>query len=143
MEKCTTSLPGAMQPGNAELFTLVNQLVETFVDKAAHRKICLVNEIPGQLQLKTDLHMMTSILNGLLASLVSHARDTCIRLSAKRYGNVILLQARNTGNLNAMAVESHLQVLQPLAEKLKGSIAITSQRKNTTTITFGFSNLSA
>ncbi|MFC0773358.1 hypothetical protein [Terrimonas alba] len=143
MEKCVTSLPGAIQPDSAELFTLVNQLAETFMNKAAHRKICLVNEIPVHLHVKTDLQMTTSILNGLLASLVSHAMDTSIRLSAKRYGNVILLQARDTGSLNAMAVESHLQVLQPMAEKLKGSIAITSQRKNTTTITFGFPNLAA
>ncbi|WP_276500207.1 hypothetical protein [Terrimonas pollutisoli] len=141
MEKYVSYRTDDFESGNAALNDLADQLVQTFVVKANQRNICLVNEIPPHLQLKADIQMTASIVSGLLASLVSHAMDTCIRLSAKKYGNVILLQARDGGSLNSSLVEAQLQVLQPLAEKLKGSIAITSQRKNATTITFGFPNL--
>jgi hypothetical protein len=59
------------------------------------------------------------------------------------YGNIVLVRVRNSGSLNISGIESQLQTLLPLAERMKGSIGFTSQRNNITTICFGFSNLPA
>ncbi len=38
-------------------------------------------------------------------------------------------------------ISGEVEKLQPIAERMKGSVEVTSQRKSLTTITFGFPNL--
>jgi len=123
------------------LHEVVDQLVKTFTAKATSNKSYFVNEIPGHLQLRRDPQVISSVLSGLLTTVVSYAKDSCIQLSARLYGNIILVRVRNSGGLNINGIDSQLQTLLPLAERMRGSIGFTSQRNNITTICFGFSNL--
>jgi hypothetical protein len=123
------------------LHQFMDCLVDTFLPKATNNQSYFINEIPDQLHLNTDRQMLAAVLNGLLSSVVSYAKDSCIRLSAKIYGNVVLVQVKESASLNGHAFESEVRRLQPLAEKMRGAVCVTSQRKNLTTITFGFPNL--
>lgn len=123
-----------------DLHAITNSLVNTFIPKATSNKSFFVNEIPGQLRLDANPQLFSSILSGMFSAVVSLAKDSCIRLSAKTYGNVILIQVKESGGINITSVEDQLKKLQPLAIKLRGSVAVTSQRKKLTTITFGFPN---
>lgn len=123
------------------LYQLTNCLVNTLQPKATSNKSFFINEIPEQLPLAADRQMLTSVLNGLFSIVVSNTKDSCIRLTAKSYGNVVLVQVKESPNLNINAIESEVRKLQPLAEKMRGSVSVTSQRKKLTTITFGFPNL--
>ena len=123
------------------LHELTTQLVNTFIPTASSNKSFFVNDIPARLPLATNQQMLASVLSGLLSAIVTHAKDSCIRLSAKIYGNVVLVQVKDSASSNTAAVENEVRKLQPIAEKMFGSVSVTSQRKNLTTISFGFVNL--
>jgi hypothetical protein len=125
------------------LHEVVDQLVSTFTAKATSNKNLFVNEIPDHLQLVRDPQVIASVLGGLLSTIVCYAKDSCIQLSAKMYGNVILVRVKNSSGFNIKGIENQVQTLLPLAERMRGSIGFTSQRNNITTICFGFSNLPA
>jgi len=123
------------------LHELTTQLVNTFIPTASLNKSFFVNDIPARLPLETNQQMLASVLSGLLSAIVTHAKESCIRLSAKIYGNVVLVQVKDSASSNTYAVENEVRKLQPIAEKVFGSVSVTSQRKNLTTISFGFVNL--
>ena len=123
------------------LHEVVDQLVKTFTAKAGSNKSFFVNEIPGHLQLGRDPQVIASVLGRLLSTVVSYAKDSCIRLSAKVYGNVILVRVKSSCGLNINESQSQLQLLLPLAERMRGAIGFASHRNNITTICLGFSNL--
>lgn len=123
------------------LHEVVDQLVKTFTAKATSNKNFFVNEIPGHLQLGRDPQVISSVLGRLLSTVVSYAKSSCIQLSAKMYGNIILVRVKSSGGLNINESESQLQSLLPLAERMKGAIGFANQRNNITTICLGFSNL--
>lgn len=135
------SLPGSIGESSV-LQEVVDHLVTSYSDKAASKKNVFVNEIPGHLQLSTDPQWIASVLSGLLSAVVYCAKDSCIRLTAKIYGNVILVQVKDSSSCNINVMESQIQKIQPLAESMRGSVGVTSRRNNITTITFGFPNLS-
>lgn len=85
--------------------------------------------------------MLASVLSGLLSAVVTHSKNSCIRLSAKIYGNVVLVQVKDSTASNTGAVENEVRQLQPIAEKMLGSVIVNSYRKNMTTITFAFPNM--
>lgn len=130
--------PAVIDTGLHELTT---RLIQNLIPKASSNKSFFVNDIPGQLPLRTNQQMFASVLNGLLLAIVTHSKDSCIRLSAKMYGNVVLVKVKNSTQSNTGAVENEVRKLQPIAEKMLGSISVNKHRKNLTTITFGFSNL--
>ena len=123
------------------LHEVVELLVTSFSVNAASHKSFFVNEIPDHLHLSGDPQRIASVLSGLLSAVVSYTNDSCIRLSAKIYGNVILIQVKDSSRCNMNAIESQIQKLQPLAESMRGSVGVTSQRNNVVTLTFGFPNL--
>jgi hypothetical protein len=123
------------------LHELVDCLVGASLPQATSNKSFFINDIPEQLPMATDRHMLVALLGGLLSTVVSYAKDSCIRLSARIYGNVVLVQVKETASLNRNVFESEVRRLQPLAEKMRGAVCVTSQRKNLTTITLGFPNL--
>ena len=89
----------------------------------------------------TDQKIVASVLSGVLSAVVSHTAATCIHVSAKTYGNVVFVRVRDTSGLNIDAIESDVNKLRPLAEKMRGSVGVTNQRKKLTTVTLGFPNL--
>src|SRR5688572_3595118 len=112
------------------LHELTAQLVNTFIPTASANKSFFVNDIPAQLPMATNQQMLASVLSGLLSAMVTHAKESCIRLSAKLYGNVVLVQVKDSASSNTCAVENEVRKLQPVAEKMFGSVSVTSQRKN-------------
>jgi hypothetical protein len=123
------------------LHEVVDSLVKSLPADAAGNKSFFVNEIPGHLLLGRDPQVVASLLGGLLSTVVSYAKDSCIRLSAKLYGNIILVRVNSSGDVSINGIDRYLQTLLPFAERMRGAIGFTTQRNNTTTICFGFSNL--
>ena len=141
MATICTPVPSKSIQESSGLHEVVDLLVTSFSVKAASNKNFFVNEIPDHLQLSADPQGIASVLGGLFSAVVSYANDSCIRLSAKIYGNVILIQVKDSSSCNINAMESQIRKLQPLAESMRGSVGVTSQRNNITTLTFGFPNL--
>ena len=126
---------------NTGLRDFINCLTNTYIAKAGQNKRCFVNEIPDHLQLETDPQMLGPVLNGLFLSVVSHAKESCIRIAAKVYGNVVLLKVKDSNGPDIYGIEDELKKLNTIAEKMKGSVNVTGKNKILTTITIGFPNL--
>lgn len=134
-------MENATNISNGKLNELVDRLVNTLLNKAASNKNFFVNDIPDHLQLEgKHSQLIASVLGGLLAAVVSYARDSRIWLSAKLYGNVILVHVKNSNGFHANAIEGQLQQLQALAGKSRGSVGYTSHQNNITSLTFGFNS---
>jgi|SRR3982751_4142380 hypothetical protein len=123
------------------LSELANNLSAGFLSLARTNKSVIINDIPEDLFIDTDIELVASIFAGLLAAVVKNAKESYIRLSAKVYGNVILLHIKDHNNFNYSPVENKVRQLLPLAEKIGGSVCVTSQRNNVATFAFSFPNL--
>lgn len=119
----------------------VDRVVKTLLPKASKNKNFFVNDIPDHFQLEKDAHVIASVLGGLLSTVVSCAKDSCIWLSAKLYGNVVLVHVKNSNGFRGKAIENQLQQLQRIAGKTRGTVGFTTHESNITSITFGFLNL--
>ncbi len=122
------------------LYELTDFLVTKFKPEVTSNKSVFINEIPAHLELVADKQLLSSVLNKLFSVVASYTKDSCIRLSAKKYGNTVLIKLKESSSLNRVVVEKEIVKLKQLAEQLHGSVGITGQRK-LTTITFGFPNL--
>lgn len=130
--------PVAYQPADLHEFT--SGLLNTITTKAVLNKISFINDIPARLPLVTDPGMLTMMLGALLSVVIFHAKDNCIRLTAKAYGHVVMLYV--TDHLSdTPAVETEVCKLQPVAERMLCSVSVTSLKKDLTTVAFGFVNL--
>ncbi|MEI9908433.1 MAG: hypothetical protein WDO71_01415 [Bacteroidota bacterium] len=99
----------------------------------------IVNDVPEKLDVRMDETAVGAIINGLLYAVVSNAKDTCIRVSAKEtYGNMIEVFVKDDNSCHTYAVACNLQEVVPMAEKIGGDINITNEHKNVTTIAFRF-----
>jgi hypothetical protein len=124
------------------LHELADFLVSKFIRIAASNRNFFINEIPAHLPLSADKQMLTSVLNGLFSAVVFNAKDSCIRLSAKKCGKMVLLQVKESNSVTGNSVENEVRKLQPMVAKMRGSVGVTSHRRKLMTITFGFPDLS-
>ena len=111
------------------------------MDEAARNKSFFIKDIPCDLLLETAPQLFASVLSGILSAVVSSAKNSCIRLTVKVFGHVILVQVKESNGLNSHFMDIALLELLPIAEKMRGSVSVTSQRKKITTITFRFANV--
>lgn len=123
------------------LFEMVEKLVKISSFAATKNHSHIINDVPDSLAIKADPVVLASIIGNLLNTVVSHAKDSCIRISAKIYHDIILIHIKDSNSFNSYAVNAGLQMVQPMAEKIGGFLEITSQRHKETTIAFSFLNL--
>lgn len=135
-----SAYPASLQTVST-LQELVGNLMTGFLAVADRNNNCFVNDIPDDVFIDSDREMIATVLGGMLSAVVRNAKDSCIRFSAKVYGNVILVHVKDYNSVNYCPVEKNLQQLQPLAERLGGSVGVTSQRQNVTTFAFSFPNM--
>jgi hypothetical protein len=85
---------------------LAGKLLQSFIPAAARRHNLLVNDVPSDIYIDTDRDLAASVLSGLLQPLVVHATNTSIRISAKIFDTLILLDVTDgSGYVNCGVVE--------------------------------------
>lgn len=135
-----SSTPKTSQ-GQVALHLMINQLsVSTLPSAIRHRNI-LINDIPSELYVNADQHKLAAVLGSLLHTVIGHSNDSYIRISAKKYGNVMLVHFKENNHLNGHAFTASLNHAQKLAESIGGNVTVTSYRNDITTIALSFVNL--
>jgi len=99
-----------------------------------------VNDVPRELFVHEHAGHIAAVLGKLFSTVAKHSSGSCIRVSAKVYGNVTLLHLRDSNSPNSYTIAHDLLPAQPIAERIGGYLGITSRRKNETTIVFSFPN---
>ena len=143
MQKLATTNNPYMPKTTVSLHHLVNEIITGVSAKTSRHNSCIVNDIPIHLQLASNTDMIASVVSNLLSTLATYAENSCIRITAKVFNNVILLQLKDQNSINTYTIANSLQSSQPIAEKIGGFLGVTSQRKNETTIVFSFPNIGA
>lgn len=119
---------------------LVDKLVTGELSAALQKESFIVNEVPGELLIATDENMLAGVLRGLLHTVVSNARNSCIRVAAKVYGDIVLVHVRDTRRANSKTIMEQLGKIQSLAEKVGGCVTVCNQQEETITLAFSFFN---
>lgn len=120
------------------IHAIADRLVTSFLPEAVSNQNFFINDIPGHLQFRNDSQVAVSVLGGLLSAIATYAKNSCIRLTARLYGNVILIHVKNSNGFNSSIIQGRLQQLQILAGKTKGAVGFTSHQDTVTSVTFGF-----
>ncbi len=119
---------------------IVQSLVVNYHTAAVSQNSFFVNEVPATLAIAADKGTLTDLLGNIFSLVANYCRDTCIKISAKAYHDVIVMHIKDTSTFNNYVLTSQLQNLQTGADKIGGFLEITSQRKKETTIAFSFIN---
>jgi hypothetical protein len=122
------------------LFDIVDELIRATAPAARQAHTLLFNEIPIDLEIKTDKSLLSSILREVLNMLFSQTSNGYVRISAKTYSDIMLIHVREfnaVGNWKNASFYS----LQPMVKRIRGFLGVTSYRQYETTIALSFPNL--
>jgi hypothetical protein len=122
------------------LYLMVNRISQGSLPVATQRHSFIVNDVPADLVVNTDEHMLAAVFGSLLNTVISHTENSCIRVSAKLYGKVVIVNLKETHQLTTFSLVLNLRQVQQLAEKIGGSISISGDHTRPTTIVFSFVN---
>jgi len=128
------------EKGVQPLTDVVDNIVSTLLPKATMNRSFFVNDIPGGFQLGENSEAIASVIGNLLSTAVHFAKESCIWLSAKLYGNVILVHVKCSNGFHCRTIEARIRNLQLLAERSRGTVGLTTWQNLVTSLTFGFSN---
>lgn len=123
----------------SNLHHMVNRLAISSLPMAIRNRSFIVNDVPDELFVSTDSNVLASVLSGLIQSLIIYTTNGCVRVSANRQDDTILIQVKDNGQCDKMSVEKRIAQVRPLAEKLGGALSVTDNGTNV--IMFAFRNI--
>lgn len=127
------------KPGST-LHNLVNNVTSSYSPAAQRNSSYIINDIPEEISIIPNEDLLASVLSGLMNIVLSHTQNSCIRITAKAYGNVVLMHVKDDGCVNYDSISQNLSGIQYMAEKLGGYVGFTSYRNKLTTIAFSLMN---
>ncbi len=133
-------LPGEPFPGKS-LRLLVNHLVSDSLPAAARLQSQIVNEVPGNLRLLANADKVVPVIDELLTTVVSNAKNGEIHISAGRYRDMLTLQVQERNNYNGYALSSSILSMQANVHRIGGEIAMQDAQRLVATITLSFPNV--
>jgi len=118
----------------------VNRILASCMPSATRKNSFIINDVPTGMHVSTDEQRVASVFGAILNAVITHTENTCIRISAKFYGKVVLLHLKETHRLNSSAFVANFRQIQQLAEKIEGTVSISNHEGEATTIVFSFQN---
>ena len=125
----------------ASLQNIVGSLIDSLAPAAIRHKSYIVNDVPVEIRTEVNENLLASVLGSLINAVLRNTQNSCIRITAKIYGDVVLLHIKDNGCINHSSISQSLARVQPQVEKLNGFIGLTSYRNKLTTIAFSFVNM--
>jgi len=123
------------------IFQLVKLLAANALPSASRSNSFIVNEVPSSIQIIADENIMATVLSRLLYSLVNHSENSCIRITANEYDDIVFVHLKSTRSINNDAIDNDLQSAQSYAKKMNGNIGLNKDEAKVTGIVFSFPNM--
>ena len=120
---------------------LVRLIAANALPSAARNNSFIVNEVPESFMIIADENILATVLSRLLYSLVNHGENSCIRVTAKEYDDIIFVQMKSSRGLNNDAIDNDLQQAQSYAKKMNGNVGLSKDEEKITGIVFSFPNM--
>lgn len=122
------------------LHDLVGKLSHSLAPAAMRNRSFIVNDVPYSICADVNEDLLASVLGKLINVVIMNTENSCIRITAKSFGNVVLIHVTDDGCLNYLSMSQNLTKIQSLAERLGGFVGFTSYRNKLTTIALSFLN---
>ena len=123
-----------------ELHLMVSRISASSLPSATRKNSFIINDVPADLLANTDENMLATVFGSLLNAIITHSENCCIRVSAKHYGKVVLLHLKETHSISNPAFAGNLRQVQQLAEKIGGTVSVSTNPNEATTIVLSFIN---
>lgn len=123
-----------------QLHSIVGRVSAGSVSSATRKHSFIVNDIPKGLAVNINENMLATVFGSLLQTVISSTENCCIRITARLYGKVVLLHLKESHSTDCPAFAGNLRQAQQLAEKIGGTISVSRDRSQATTIVFSFVN---
>lgn len=122
------------------LYKLVDQVAQYLMPRIVEQKSFIINDLNKEMLVTTDEGILITVLRNLLDAIITHSQSNCIRISAKAFGNIVLLYVKDSDNKHEEAIAGCLIQVAPLAEKIGGCITLNNYTAKGTTVAFSFYN---
>lgn len=111
---------------------LVTGLVSGRLRHLVSERRCLIeNDVNENIFIASDRHTLSGAIGTLLHSIIENGSDSSINISAKNYGNVVLLHVRTGNSIHRNnSTISELSSIQVIAGELGGCITHNDQRSS-------------
>ncbi len=120
---------------------LVDSIINQLTPETVKGNFRILNEINPLLVLKTDPEIVKSVIRGLINTLFEKSSNRHILISAKEYGNVLLVHVKDLNNESSAISEMLPFSIIEKAKMISGYVGITRHFDNTTVVAFSFPNL--
>jgi hypothetical protein len=117
-----------------QLRFLAGKLINGIQPAAVRQNSFIVNDISPAIMVTTDENLLATVINDLLAVIVSRNKNSCIRLTAKSFTNLVLLHIQDQNKTIRETTLNDFDGLQPLASKVGGCITINNRKKESATL---------
>lgn len=104
----------------------------------ADKKNRIVNEINPYLSVCAESKMLGLVIQNLLDEAIHYSMSKSVRIRAKSFHNVILVQIKYKDLRSEAVIENSLDKVKMQAEKLGGCLYVKCSKINGTTIAFTF-----
>lgn len=130
----------AREQRSVSLFDLIDNIVRSSLPFALRNHNLILNEISSGFNVHCDKDSLTGIVRGVLDAIMEFSKSSYIRISARRYHEIVLIHFKDFNILNKTQAPYNLQPVQELASKIDGYIGITSFRQYESTIALSFAD---
>ncbi len=128
---------------DVQLRQLVGKLIKGIQPAASRQNSLIVNDISPAIYVTTDANLLATVINNLLAVIVTRNHSSCIRVTAKPFSNTVCLHIKDQNKHLKETSINDLDELQPLAAKVGGCITICNQGQQSSTFAMSIADLAA
>lgn len=125
---------------HVELQQLVKYVAGNLTAAACSRNSFFVNDVAPGIIIHADREMLAETLGKLLAKAIEQTGNNCIRIEAVVFNQIVSLVINQTGQCSSAGLAVSMEPLQPVAEKLGGSISVVSDHEHKTLVALSFFN---
>jgi len=107
---------------------------------AVNRHSFIINEVLPEFQIETNESSLTILLNQLLSTVVGNSNQSCIRIEAKEYDDVLFLTIKDNSSSASGTVAPNLDAIKTLAREINGTLSISNTDNKIISILLSFPN---
>lgn len=122
---------------------LLNKLLSNLPETIALNKIVIENEISSELKMLADQNQVVPVIDELLTTVITNARNTSIFITAEKFIDIVTLSFEDRNNYNGYALSFSLIAIEQQARVIGGNINIQGAQKRVATVSFSFPDASS
>ncbi len=117
----------------------ISTLLDGFQPSATLNNSFVINDVSNEMFVKTDPILLATVMNRILSTVIARCSNSCIRLTAKCFHNVVLFRI-NHSFINDLGIND-LKDAEAFAATLGGCISLNSQARKGNAIILSFLSL--